>query len=235
MQERVNQFLGFFDKKCSSVQSLSVSTDDAVFKKMLYVGILDTLSKTTAYPTIGNRERLTSFVKHFCSWKYCEKMSLPHLVRFLEKTPHPDFTNLREFVLPLFDQWKMSESKFDVEPDFSQLKHLWPRNIQKHFADVYLESMQHLNLFYRYRNSLIHELRELGYGIESEKDIEPFYQYVEHSSKSKHSWELVYPLRFYESLCQTAIKNLAIYYVKNRIDPYSFFQFGSYWIEELNV
>jgi len=81
---------------------------------------------------------------------------------------------------------------------------------------------------------LVHELREPGYGMEFTSDTEPFYHTMSHLDPEVRSWELVYPLGFYERICIVALKKLRTYYLKERIDPYSLHSFGSYWIDELN-
>ena len=68
-----------------------------LFKKILYVGILDALSKTVSYPNQKNRERFVSLIRNFSNWKYAEKISLPHLVRLLQKVHSPEFSDLRAY------------------------------------------------------------------------------------------------------------------------------------------
>lgn len=125
----------------------------------------------------------------------------------------------------------------DRDPGYREVQKLWPRDKEhiKPIENVQLDSLRHVHLFYTYRNSLIHELRTPGYGIEFDKDKEPFYHSMTDKDENEiTSWELVYPLAFFESICETALKNLETYYTSDRIDPYHFFTFGTYWIEELN-
>jgi hypothetical protein len=46
--------------------------------------------------------------------------------------------------------------------------------------------------------------------------------------------ELIYPWRFLHRLCGTALEQLGPYYDQNEINPYDSFDFGTYWIRELN-
>jgi hypothetical protein len=89
-------------------------------------------------------------------------------------------------------------------------------------------------LFYTYRNSLIHELRNLGYGLEElSLEKEPSYHHFT-DEKNEETWQLVYPLGFFEIICETCVKNLKKYLVSNNINPYNSFNSGSYWKEGLN-
>jgi len=233
--ESINRFLDFFRNRLVEIRNLESPESTALFRKILYSGLLDALSRTAAHPKKGNRERIVDFVRIFCGWPNCEKISLPHLARLLEKVPDPAFSDLRQYAFTLFDQWDEGEViSLDKDPDFQEVERHWPKNIPKPFEDIQIEFLQHANLFYRYRNNLVHELREPGYGMEFPEDAEPFYHSMMDGDTQENTWELVYPLGFYEKLCETAINNLKDYYMNDRIEPYSCYVFGSYWIEELN-
>jgi hypothetical protein len=153
----------------------------------------------------------------------------------LTHSADPEFSQLREYAFKLFDEW--GEGKIitlDKDPDFKDVKNLRPKDIPKPLADIQIEFLQHSSLFYRYRNSLVHELREPCYGMEFKVDNEPFYHSMSHIETDTETWELVYPLGFYNHICETAISNLEQYYLKERIDPYNCYTSGTYWIEELN-
>ncbi len=70
--------------------------------------------------------------------------------------------------------------------------------------------------------------------MEIRSDGDPYYHVLENVESGEVTWELVYPIAFYESICNEVISGLRAYYVKDRIDPYSCFAFGTYWIDELN-
>lgn len=155
--------------------------------------------------------------------------------RFLSKVPDPEFSKLRHYAFNLYDSWPHgSIIGLENDPKLSDLKKLWPNSTAKPFEDLTLEHLQHANMFYKCRNSLVHELSEPGYGMEFKQDTQPFYHSMSQLDGDEKTWELVYPLGFYEQLCTMAIKKLRDYYIKERIDPYTLYKFGSYWIEELN-
>ena len=217
LESQINPFISFFYEQFSSIRSAQFEKYDKLYKKILYVATIDTLSKTV-YPKKRNRDRFISFIRNFSTWEFCEKISLPHLAKLLEIVPDPEFSNLRKFAFSHFDQWEEGfVIRLDKDPNYAEVQNLWPRDKEqvKPIENVQLDFLRHDHLFYTYRNSLVHELREPGYGIEfSSMDAnQPFYHHMAHLDKDKEtiSWELVYPLGFFESICETALKKLKTY------------------------
>jgi hypothetical protein len=82
------------------------------------------------------------------------------------------------------------------------------------------------HLFYTYRNNLIHEYREPGYGNDwSRKATEPYYTNL----SSFGSRELVFPLAFIESLYAQALAGAERELLQKKINPHKRFDFGSHW------
>jgi len=80
-------------------------------------------------------------------------------------------------------------------------------------------------LFYTYRNCLVHEFREPGYGIEMSVDPStPYYHGMTNSP-----WQLVFPLPFIKELCLTCLNGLREYLITNEVNPYDSYGFGSMW------
>ena len=234
-QEDSEKFIGFFKRQVEVIDSAKFAEKGNLYKKVLLVCVIDALSKTI-YPRKGNRERFVSFIRYFAQWENCEKISLPHLVRLLEKNTNTDFSELRKFALTSFAEWGDGEVIYlDKDPDYSKIQILWQREKEytKPFENVQLDSLRHVHLLYTYRNSLIHEMRKLGYGMEFPDDDEPFYSSMLDTENS-NKWELVYPFRFFLAVCYLALAGLETYYSENRINPYDYFTFGTYWIEDLN-
>jgi len=235
-EERIDNFLNFFRNKFQAIQTTDFPESGPLFKKILYIGLLDALSKTTSYPKQKSRNRFVSFINNFAGWQHCNKISLPHLIRLLQKVHTPEFSSIREYAFEKFDKWQASSfPTLHEDLDFSDVKKRWPANIPKPLEDIQLEWLKHCHLFYNYRNSLIHELREPGYGFEMKHDDEPYYHQHHDIDRDITSWELVYPLKFYELICSNVLKVLKSYYSKDRIDPYLCYSFGSYFIEELDI
>lgn len=236
LEEKIERFISSFYDQFDCIRSACFANSGTLFKKLLYVGIIDALASTTSDPKQKNRGRFVSFMRTFSDWHYCDRVSLPHLIKLLEKVTDPEFSKLREFAFSLFHQWEPgSIYTLDKDPDYQEVKERWPSHIPKPFASIGFDFLQHVHLFYSYRNFLFHELRKPGYGMELKEDKEPYYHSMTHLVDERSSWELVYPLGFFENICGTTLKKLRNYYIEERIDPYSCFIFGTYWIKELNI
>lgn len=236
IQKQIERFISYFQNKYEIVKETKFKANDELFKKILYIGIIDALSKTV-FPRRGNRERFVLFLEIFSDWKNCDRISLPHLVRLLEFTPEPEYSKLREFVFLAYGQWHSGQViSLENDPEFKEIIQYWPKGQANNecIKGVKLETLKHVHLFYAYRNSLIHELRNLGYGLEElSLEEEPSYHSMT-MEDGKDTWQLVYPLGFFENICETCLKNLEKYLTSNNINPYNSFNFGSYWKEELN-
>lgn len=125
------------------------------------------------------------------------------------------------------------------DPTYEEIVRLFPKKegIKK---DILLEfdliKIRHDNLLYQYRNALVHELRELGYGHENNTDTIPFYTSVEDRDRGKSIFNLVYPFQFYYNICTNCVTNMQKYLEENNIDPYIAIEsdFGDYWLTLLN-
>jgi len=249
LRDSIDCFISFFHEQIQSIASIQLSKpgDCLLFKKILYVSMIDSLSKAVS-PQLGNRsrERFVGFFKSFIKWKYSEKISLPHLKAVLENTSHPDYSKLKTFANSQSAKWVEGEIiELDKDPDYMDVFDLWPKDgngkpksINICRRNITLNLLTHGSLFYAYRNTLVHEMRKPGYGLDWETKKEPYYAIMDHLEKEgklSRSWELVYPVGFLEDICESVLEVLEKYYKNNKIDPYAFFNFGTYWIEELNA
>lgn len=233
--ESVDRFIGFFKNKMRTIDCSEFRESTPLFKKILYVGLLDALAGTIYSRKIPNRTKFTSFISQFGGWREQDRVSLPHLVRLLNKFPDPEFSLLRQYAYSLIDNWSPGEViKINQDPPLSEVKKNWPFAPPKAFDGLTAEHIVHLNLLYRYRNALVHEFRKPGYGAEFEGDTEPFYSCMSDIDIDVGTWELIYPVGFFQMICETALEHLREYYILQRIDPYTLNSFGTYWIEELN-
>ncbi len=175
LKGNVERFVGFFRDQLKVIQITDFKESTSVFRKILYYAVLDGLSKTIASRRKGNRGRIVTLIRRFCRWSTSEKISLPHLVKLLEKVAEPEFRDLREYAFSLCEKWGEGEVMYlEKDPEFQDVKKRWPKDIPKPFKGIQIGYLRHVNLFYNYRNYLMHELRQPGYGMEFEDNI-PFY------------------------------------------------------------
>ncbi len=241
-QKSIDSFIGYFKKQLDEIQALQTEHAE-LYRRLLYASVLDTLAGSVL-PKRPNRDRFTYFLQRFCQWPDGDRVSLPHLVQLLRKNPDPAFEKLREWALAEFKALSVHGSALmpiSHDPSFDDVKRLWPapKEHRTPLEGIDLVSLQHFQLFYFYRNTLVHELRAPGYGMElGDDDREPFYHQMssvgEDDDLVQASVELVYPWRFLHNLCDTALGQLKNYFNTNELNPYDSFVFGTYWIRELN-
>ncbi len=240
--ESIDSFIGYFKKQLDEIQVLQTEHAE-LYRRLLYASVLDTLAGSVL-PKRPNRERFTYFLQRFCQWPDGDRVSLPHLVQLLRKNPDPAFEKLREWALAKFKALPVHGSALmpiSHDPSFDEVKKLWPapKEHRTPLEGIDLVSLQHFQLLYFYRNTLVHELRTPGYGMEfGDDDREPFYHQMstvgEGGDLVQVSVELVYPWRFLHHLCETALDQLKNYFTTNELSPYDSLVFGTYWIRELN-
>ncbi len=212
-----------------------------LYIQLLYASVIDTLAGTVM-PKRSNKNRFVYFVERFCQWPDGKRVSLTHLLQLLRKNPDPAFEKLRVWALEQYKALPVQDGKLipiSDDPSFDEVNANWPKK-QEHrtpLDGVDLNSLNHFHLLYAYRNSLVHELRIPGYGWNFAERTTPFYHGMRHilaDDSTEITMELVYPRNFLHHLCDTALKQLKIYFIKNELNPYDSHIFGSYWIRELN-
>jgi len=241
LDSSISVYIGHFTKKVQRLRDYALDREDRLLKKNILVSVLDALSRTTSNYADGNRERFTGIVANFGDWPNHSRVSAPHVSYFLRHLRSPAYEGARVFIAEVIS--KNSHGGFvtlSSDPEFEEVRKLWPVPADQRLVNqLSLSSFTHLNLLYQYRNSLVHELREPGHGMEFHQNHdEPFYHGMStveaNGSSGKETLELVYPLNFYFGLTESVIKNVERYLRKNAIDPYSCYRFGSSWIGELN-
>lgn len=232
---KIQNFIKVFKQHLEFVKNAKLPKYDSLYKKIICVGIIDTLSKTV-YPDVrSNKSRFTNFLLNYSKSELWNKVSLAHLIRLLSFTENSKFLKLEQYAkstLGTSDSPAEPRATY-IDPDFEIIEKLWPKDIQE-LKGVKLYSFKHINLFYKYRNYIVHELRRPGGLVDD--DIHhniPFY-YSLLSNNSNYFWKLVYPLGFFVDVCQIGLNNVEVYYKLNAVNPYEVFDRGDYLISNLN-
>lgn len=245
IQEEIGLYFTYIESMKESINNLSSSNEEFTphLKYLSCVGLIDTLAKCTNNPNQKNNyKRFTNFIKVFCDWSDCSKISLPHLVRLLQLIPSPDFEKARKFANEKLAKWQHGKMHYlNSDPSYKELYDLWPKDKEhkEPIEKISLESITHLSLFWRFRNSIVHELQIPGYGMHGLVTKVPGYHSMTNQTGINkdnpiETWELVYPVPFIMELITNGIINLKQYFINNSLNPYDYYKFGSYWIEELN-
>ena len=248
LKSAVDKFVAHFSQELDQVEAIS-GPSARTFRKALAVSLLDALSISTSSPRQSprqyNRERFTNFVRTFSDWPDGKRVSLPHLVQLLRRNPDPAFEVVRRKATDMLTSWTPMHGtvvSIAEDPLPSVFETDWPRkpDMRAPLEGVTLERLTHYDLFYAYRNGLVHELRQPGYGFGSGHYDFPHYHelttfsYGDRDTPGTETIELVYPDVFILNLCRTAIVNLRDYLIRNKLNPYESYRFGTYWISELN-
>ena len=160
----------------------------------------------------------------------------------MQLIPSPDFEELRKYANSSIAKWQDGKIYYlDSDPTYEEIYKLWPKDKEhkEPIEKVSLESVTHLSLFWRFRNSIVHELQIPGYGMPELVSKTPGYHSMTHDAGGNEenpieTWELVYPVPFIMELITNGSKRLKQYCIDNSLNPYDYYKFGSYWIDELN-
>lgn len=238
IDEEISRYCCHFTKQIKLIKALS-GESASLFQKALFCSLLDALSRS-AITCKNNKERFTYLVEEFGQWSNQDRVSLPHLARVLQIAPDPAFSELREYSTDKLSAWKATwgSIKLDQDPKLDEvLKHCPNKDPSAEINGVQIKFLTHLHLLYSHRNSLIHELRSPGKGMESEEEHEPFYHdlstITSFSEPSIETIELVYPVLFFEQMCTTVLTGLKEYLKANELNPFDCYDFGSYWLDKL--
>lgn len=213
-------------------------------KITLYMVVLDTLS-SIAYPEEKNRNRFTKFILTFGNcFTNKEKISIPNLLALLEKYPNKDFDVLKDYALGKRSNWHKDQPVYlENDLNLEEVKERWPRNDNKELMKlegIGHDYLQHVNLLYSSRNSLVHQFIRLGWVFEELEvnDIfEPYYRHVKrtiHIQAPTDHWFLCYPTQFLSNLCNQSLFELSEHFRNTQFDPTSSYARGQYFIDELN-
>jgi len=214
--DAIRQFVDYFRGQEAAIAAVQ----PILFRKLLYVAALDPIARAAFGTADGHRGRNVRLIDELTAWPDRHRVSLPQLCLALESGDHAS-SALYVAAMERLKTWcsggiiPLSKSPFlfELEPLANALE----RPI--------LESCRYAGLFYSYRNNLVHEFREPGYGIEMSRDKDqPYYHGMIESP-----WQLVFPVGFFARLYADALLGLEEFLMRSDIDPYSQFEFGSQW------
>ena len=199
------------------------------------MSIIDTLSKSVYPNEERNKIRFTKFLKNYSYLDLWNKISLAHLIKLLNFTEDPKFLKLKKYATSTLGTSDYpNEPRADyIDPDFETVEKLWPKDI-KAIKGIKLKHLKHINLFYNYRNYIVHELRRPGGIWDDDVGHNIPYYYRLLCNNDKYFWKLVYPLGFFVGICQKALDNVTNYYLRNKVNPYDIFGQSDYLINLLN-
>lgn len=219
-QNSIDQYCSYFEEHLRKVSMV----EELLYRKILLVIILDTLARARHPKINSNRDRFVNLIKNCADWADNDRISLPQLSLLLQISPGDG--RLKREVDRKIGDWQHGRIyRLDIDPRPQELKpFITTENEQK-----LIDYSCHANLLYTYRNDLVHEFREPGYGLEISNDNTTPYYHGMTNLQGHDTWELVYPIGFFMYIVKCSLDSLKHYLKDNNLDPYSLYEFGSLW------
>jgi len=257
LTEKIKRFVSFNEEMIDSAMNPENLKHQGLPSKILLTAIFDSLSKSRFPNITENGPRFKKTVAEHTRWCDCKRISLLHLVRAFEVAENvpAKFNKLRVWAEDLYqgsfrttDRLISNDVSINQDPWFSEVEGHWPKTAEgkpELLGQIKCpEHLQHKNLLWLYRNSLMHEYRIPGQGAESKtiQETAPYYQEVSIitglDSTSEltftNHWELVYPTGFFMRLVREALSNIANYHECNNSSPFCAYTQGTYWLPPFN-
>ena len=190
-------------------------------RKILYCSALDPLARAVSGQSGTHRSRLVHLLTNHTAWPDAQRVSLFQLMLHLQAKKRTRFRLYREARRRLNLSTPRRRLPLSISPLHAEIATFAALQEEK-----ILRYYTYADLFYTYRNNLIHEYSEPGYGTDwSRKAPEPFYTNL----SSFGSRELVFPLTFVAGLYEQALGSVERHFMQQKINPHSRFEFGSHW------
>jgi hypothetical protein len=221
LQKDIEQYINYFREKLPEISAIASHH----YQKTLYVTLLDCLSRS-GFPhlTRKNKCRFVKFINTCSDWNDKDRVSVPQLKLLLDSNGIASGA-LYTAVLKRLNGWSKGEIlRPNSDPTIDELEPLLNADERR-----LVEKAKYAELLYNYRNHLVHEFRQPGYGMDlSEMPTTPYYHELTKGA-GRDSWELVFPSDFLHDLCSESISGLDCHLNSNNINPYDAYEFGTLW------
>lgn len=222
VRDDIDQYVGYFRGQNKEIAAIA----NPLFRKVLYLVEIDTLSRT-AFPKLsGNRKRVVQFIDTCSVWKDKDRVSAVQLKLVLEENGILS-GKLYDFVERRIASWPYGQI---IRPDKDLLlEEVQPKSTQAEFK--YVNNSRYAELLYTYRSHLVHEFREPGQGIDLGSDLPPVPYYIgmDRPCQGENSMELVFPVHFFRMLCEGCINELESYLSSRNVSPYDTYESETMW------
>lgn len=221
-KKQINQYCQYFQEQLEAISSI----DRHMHQKILIVSILDTWARVRVPKLDGNRKRFTCLIRERTGWSDHNRVSMPLLNLSLESFSKSKAERLKREVQSKLINFKYGHitNMNEVDPVISDIIDFAETDDERKLV----EDTEHVNLLYTYRNHLVHEFNEPGHGFSITNNFSPYYHGMG-TLDGNNSIELVYPQAFFMKIAKDTLANLEIYLKANSLDPYAFYEFGTFW------
>jgi len=215
MSNRIDQYVIQLRRQIEESDAIA----NTVLRKILYVVILDTLSKAAFPASKQHRRRVIQFIDTCSNWADKDRVSAQQLLLALQNKGVSSGL-LFEAIQNRVFSW---QSTMQILPIHDHMASELVKLVGKNEWSL-VQSACYKELYYYYRNSIIHEFREPGHGIDLFDIENPYYHSLE-----AHPWQLVFPPAFLKKLCLQSLDGLTIYLRSNHMDPLAAYNWDSLW------
>ena len=227
-REHIDRFIEYFQTQNKEIATLEARH---IFRKVLYLIEIDSMSRA-AFPSIhGNKERVVAFIDTCSNWPDKDRVSAVLLKSELADKGIRS-GRLYELVNRHIDSWEngsIMPPRFTIQPE-DDLTLQAVQSIMTKEENKFIDKARYKELLYTYRNHLLHEFREPGNGMDLKPGIRtPYYLGMEEESTQRKSWELVFPVQYLHELCENCINGLKAYLSAENLNPYDAYKFGPMW------
>lgn len=234
---QIDRFFSYFSRQVEIISNLTINQDNLqnagpedqhirFYQKVLFVTALDTLAgirfSKKNYPDlyIKNRARFVRFITEYGEWEHGPLVSSPFLLDRLSNTNATRSGNLANYLGGKLDPYNPESGDYFDPTKFDDLPDILLPHAKTEKEEEAIWYYQHCAILYRYRNFLVHEAREPGYGIDGVRSNEDGAFY--HGYIGRKHWHLAYPVELFVLLLTNSINNLRTYFQEHNIDPFSF-------------
>jgi len=221
--DAIRQYSNYFRSEIDKIERI----DNRLYSKILIVTLIDALARARFPDMRRNHDRFVKMIDTCAQWKEANRVSLYQLGIKLSVDSSTCGNSLEQEVSRRLSGWNLDvlPNIEEMDPWEIDLKPLLNSSVEGQL----LNECRHLELFYTYRNHLVHEFREPGGALEFSDNPDPHYHSLTHLDGSDDTWELVYPAEFFLKTAKNCVTYLEIYLRDNYINPYSLYTFGTFW------
>lgn len=239
LEQQIGRFVGYFGRQIACVASLAADdsivvdssdpeTRAAIHKKILYSAILDSLAGIRySGEGLSNRKKFRAILEEHSNWPQGALVSVPILIERLDLRESSPLGERAIEILSRYSTDRGNSLPIDAfDKPLNELEPLASTNRER----TLLEESNHYELFYKYRNFVVHEFREPGYAMEVFADggEEPVYHsYIGPDAK----WRLLYPAGFFRARAERVLSSVEGYLRDNGINPYNRVKNSGDWFQ----
>lgn len=158
-EHAIEQFCSSFEEEITKIINLK----NSLFQKIINISLMDALSRVWSPNLKGNRNRFIRLMIDCIKWQDSERVSIPmtfYRIVHMDIKANQELKNKFNELYGHFVNGRIYQ--INIDPLYSEISHLGKNK----YEESLLLKSRHAELLYTYRNHLIHEYRQPGYGME---------------------------------------------------------------------